>query len=143
MTFTDKQREFLEHNHGAAMITLRPDGTPNAVRVGVALVDGQLWSSGTQSRRRTAFLRRDPRSTVFVYESGYGFLTIESQVRILDGPQAAEQNMRLFRVMQSRPSGPLSWFGGEKSEAEFLDTMRAEKRLIYEFEPLRVYGPAS
>ncbi|MBV9897824.1 MAG: pyridoxamine 5'-phosphate oxidase family protein [Chloroflexi bacterium] len=135
---SDKHREFLEKQHSAAMITLRRDGTPVAVRVGVALVDGKLWSSGTQDRVRTRWLRRDPRSTLFVFDAaGFNYLNLECRVRILEGPDAPQQNVRLFRVMQSRPTGPLSWFGGEKNETEFLQTMRDEKRLIYEFEPLR------
>lgn len=39
---------FLEKNHAAAMTTLRADGTPHTVRVGVALVDGKVWISATQ-----------------------------------------------------------------------------------------------
>lgn len=140
MSFTDPQRGFLEQNHGAAMISLRRDGTPNAVRIGVALVDGQLWSSGTQARRRTTFLRRDPRSTVFVFEGGFRFLTIESRVTILDGPDAPQLNVRLFRIMQNRPTGPIQWYGADKTEDEFLAQMVSEQRLIYQFEPLRVYG---
>ncbi len=140
MSFTEQQRAFLEQNRGAAMITIRADGTPTAVRVGVALIDGHLWSSGTQNRRRTAFLRGDPRATVFVFEAGYRFLTIESKVTILDGPDAAAQNVRLFRVMQGRSCGPLSWSGSDYSEDDFLALMDKEQRLIYQFEPARVYG---
>src|SRR5690348_11511737 len=106
---SEQQRGFLDKARGAAMITLRGDGTPVAVRVGIALVDGKLWSSGTKDRARTRWLRRDPRSTLFVYDpTGFGFLNIESRVRILEGPDAPEQSLRLFRVMQNRPSGPLS-----------------------------------
>ena len=49
-------------------------------------------------------------------------------------------NLRLFRLMQGRPSGPLSWFGGELDEEAFLRTMVEEGRLIYEFDVLRSYG---
>lgn len=91
MRLTDQQRALVEQKRGAAMITLRPDGMPHAVRVGLALVQGQLWSSGT-------------------------------------------------RVMQNRPAGPLQWSGVETSEQEFLERMANEKRLIYQFEPVRVYG---
>ena len=140
MNFTEPQRAFLDQNHGGAMITLRPDGTPNAVRIGVALVDGQLWSSGTQTRRRTAYVRRDPRATVFVFEAGFRFVTIESQVTILDGPDALQQSVRLFRVMQNRPTGPIAWYGADKTEAEFIASMVAEQRLIYQFNPIRIYG---
>jgi PPOX class probable F420-dependent enzyme len=133
--------DFLSRHHSAAMVTLATDGTPKVARVGCALVDGKLWSSGTRDRVRTARLRRDPRCTLFVYDgTGYGWLAVESTVTILDGPDAAELNLRLFRAMQGKPSGPLSWFGGELSEAEFLATMRSEGRLVYEFEAHRVYG---
>lgn len=141
MEFSEQQRAFLERNRSAAMIALRRDGTPTAVRVGVALVDGALWSSGTRDRARTRFLRRDPRSTLFVFEGGgFGYLTIESRASILEGPRAPEQSVRLFRVMQNRPTGPLLWQGVERTEEEFLRAMVDEQRLIYAFEPLRVYG---
>ena len=142
MEWSEEQRVFLEHNHGAAMITLRADGTPAAVRVGVALVNGKLWSSGTQGRLRTRLLRKDPRSTLFVFESpGFRYLTVESSVRILEGSQAPEQNLQLFRVMQNKPSGALAWSGNPSvPEDEFLRLMSDEQRLIYEFEPRRAYG---
>jgi hypothetical protein len=94
------------------MITLRRYGTPHAVRVGVAVVDGKVWSSGTQGRVRTRHLRRDPRSTLFVFESGgpqgsFRWLALESVVTILEGPDAPDLNIRLFQVMQaSMPRHP-------------------------------------
>jgi hypothetical protein len=141
MEYSDQQRAFLEQNRSAAMITLRGDGTPAAVRVGVALVGGTLWSSGTQSRIRTRRLRRDSRSTLFVFEGGgFRYLSIESNVTILEGAQVPEQSVRLFRTMQNRPSGPLLWQGVERTEEEFLRAMVDEQRLIYAFEPIRAHG---
>jgi PPOX class probable F420-dependent enzyme len=140
MALTAKEIAFLESQHTAAMITIAEDGVPKAVRVGVALVDGNLWSSGTQDRVRTRRLRRDPRCTLFVYDQGYSWLSVETTVTLLEGPEAAAQNLRLFRVMQNRPSGPLSWFGGEHDEAAFLRIMADEGRLIYQFEVERAYG---
>jgi hypothetical protein len=110
------------------------------VRVGVALVDGKLWSSGTQDRARTKRLRRDPRCTLYVHDNAFGHLALETTVAILDGPEAPSQNLRLFRLMQNKPTGPLSWFGGELEDEEFLKTMADEQRLIYEFEIQRAYG---
>ncbi|MEA2640465.1 MAG: hypothetical protein QOF51_1859 [Chloroflexota bacterium] len=145
MELGEKERAFLERIRGAAMITLRPDGTPHAVRVGVALVDGKLWSSGTQDRVRTRHLRRDPRCTVFVFDTSFSSLTVEAKVTILEGPDAPEQSLRLFQAMQANltpapPPGKLVWAGEQKTFEEFLEIMRAEHRLIYEFEPIRVYG---
>jgi len=140
MNLTDPELDFLAKNHSAAMVTVNPDGIAKVARVGVALIDGKLWSSGTADRVRTKRLRRDPRCTLYVHDNMFGFLTLETTVTILDGPDAAEQNLRLFRVMQAKPTGPLSWFGGEFEEDEFLGRMRSEGRLIYEFEPHHTYG---
>lgn len=143
-----KARAFLEQTHAAAMITLRPDGTPHAVRVGIALLDGRLMSSGTQDRLRTKHLRRDPRATLFVFdpkhpESAYHFLTLETVVTILDGPDAPELNLRLFKLMQGIEPGSdrkLSWFGKQLDDAEMQAQMVAEKRLVYVFDVRRSYG---
>jgi PPOX class probable F420-dependent enzyme len=140
MSLTESQIAFLENNRSAAMITIAQDGMPRAVRVGVALVDGKLWSSGTQDRVRTARLRRDPRCTLFVFDKQYAYLTLETTVNILDGDNAPELNLRLMRLMQNKPTGPLNWFGQELETEAFLQKMAEQKRLVYEFEISRAYG---
>jgi hypothetical protein len=140
MNLTENQLNFLENNPRAAMITISKNGTPKVARVAVALVDGRLWSSGTLDRVRTARLRRDPRCTVFIFDTAWRWLTLETTVRILEGPEAALLQVRLFRKMQNRPTGNLSWFDKELSEDEFISKMNQEHRLIYEFDIARCYG---
>jgi hypothetical protein len=140
MDLSSAEIGFLERHHSAAMITPGADGMPKAIRVGVALVEGSLWCSGTQDRVRTKRLRRDPRCTLFVFDDRFSWLTLETTVSILEGADVAAQSVRLFRVMQGRPSGPLSWFGGDVDEATFLQAMVDERRLIYEFDVHRTYG---
>ena len=140
MNLTESELKFVSANHSAAMITVTPDGVAKVARVGVALIDGKLWSSGTQDRVRTRRLRQDPHCTLYVHDNAFGFLAIEATVTILDGPDAAALSVRLFRVMQGKPTGQLSWFGGEFDEDDFLARMQAEQRLIYEFEPHHTYG---
>jgi uncharacterized pyridoxamine 5'-phosphate oxidase family protein len=144
VNLTPQQLTFLEKNHSAAMVTLRGDGTPHAVRCGVALVDSKLWSSGVPGRVRTRYLRRDPRCTLFVFDQAYSYLSLETSVTIVEGPDAAEMNRRLFAEMQKamqRPPGTLFWNGQPLPEQQFLQTMRDEQRLIYQFEePARVFG---
>jgi hypothetical protein len=135
-----KEIEFLQHNRTAGMITVDSAGVAKTARVGIALVDGRLWSSGTADRVRTRRLRRDPRCTLFVFSNSFNWLTIESTVSILDGSDAAELNVRLFRVMQDRPTGPFSWFGGELDEDAFRARMVEEGRLVYQFDVERTYG---
>ena len=135
--------KFLETHHSAAMTTLRRDGTPHAVRIGVALVDGKIWSSSTQTRARTRFLRRDPRSTLFVFDGEWRWLTAECRVNILEGADVPRQSLRLFEVMQAgmrTSEGKVLWYGQERTVDEFLRLMVEEQRLIYEFEVEKVYG---
>jgi len=122
------------------MITIGADGMPKAVRVGVAVVDGRLWSSGTEGRIRTRRLREDPRCTVIVFGDDRRALTLETRVSIIDGRESAEDSVRLFRTMQKRPEGDLLWYGDELDEAAFRRRMLDDQRLIYEFEIEKAYG---
>ncbi len=127
----DKVRQFLETHHDAVMATTKKDGTPHVARIGIGLVDGKLWSSATQDRVRTRHLRRDPRATLFVFgDNRWNWMGLETTVTILDGPDAPELNLRLYRVLAGEPD----------DVREYLDAMVKEKRLIYEFELRRSYG---
>ena len=128
----DKVRVFLEKHHAAVMATLRPNGTPHLTRVTIGLVDGRLWSSGTQTRARTKYLRHDPRATLCVLdESNAGrWLGLETTVRILEGPDAPQQNLALRRLVAGDPP----------DVAKYLQEKIAEQRLIYEFDITRAYG---
>jgi PPOX class probable F420-dependent enzyme len=140
MDLDAKALTFLEHNHSAAMTTLRKDGSPHSVRVGVGLVEGKLWSSGTQDRTRTKHLSRDSRCSLFVFDPAYRYLVLDTTVTIIEGADAADPSVQLFRVMQGRPGGPLQWLGRELSEDDFRATMVDEGRLIYEFDVIRASG---
>lgn len=125
-------KTFLKDNHAAVMTTLKDDGMPHVVRVGVGLVEGRLWSSGTLERVRTRHLRRDNRSTLCILSNDrWRWLGLESRVSILEGPEAPEQNLALYRVIRRASPEDID---------EYLQAMVAEKRIIYEFEILRAYG---
>lgn len=139
----ERVRAFLEDQHSAGMITVHADGAPHSSRVGIALVDGKLWSSGTRDRVRTGNLSRDPRSGLFVFDSASPkWLGLETTATVLDGPDVPGLSLRLFRAMQGKPDSTekLAWFGGELTEEEFVKAMRREGRVIYEFTVLRSYG---
>lgn len=142
MDLTNSQRAFIRANPAAAMITVGDDGYAKAVRVGVAVVHGNLWSSGTVDRLRTWRLRQDPRCTLFIFGSGHEALTLETDVEIIDGGDAVPASVELFRTMQGRPNGSLSWYGEELDEETFRRKMVDQKRLIYQFEVIRAYGVA-
>jgi PPOX class probable F420-dependent enzyme len=122
---------FLREHHSAIMTTIKGDGAPHVARVGVGLVEGKLWSSGTKTRVRTGNLRRDPRATLCVlHGGGYGWMGIESHVVIHDGPDAVDKNLALYRVLAGEPD----------DMDEYRRAMVAEQRLIYEFSIDRTYG---
>lgn len=140
MGLSDADRAFVDAHVGAGMVTVTPTGVAKVARVAVTLVDGKLWSSGTEDRVRTKRLRADARCTLYVSDASWSWLGLETTVTILEGSDAAANSVRLFRQMQRRPEGRLSWFGKELAEEEFLALMAEEKRLIYEFEVHRTYG---
>jgi PPOX class probable F420-dependent enzyme len=123
---------FLEDHHAAVMVTLRKDGTPHVARIGVGLVNGELWSSGTRTRVRTAHLRRDPRSTLCVLDprNPQSWIGLETRVTIHDGDDAVERNLALYRVLAGEP----------RDLDQYRGAMVAEQRLVYAFEILRAYG---
>ncbi|MBA2316673.1 MAG: pyridoxamine 5'-phosphate oxidase family protein [Euzebyales bacterium] len=130
-----KIEQFLTHHHDAVMTTLKHDGTPHVARMGLALVDGSLWSSGTRTRVRTKHLRRDPRCTLFVWGGDrQEWLGLETEVGILDGADAPQLNLRLYRAITGRQPDDLD---------EYLAAMVDEKRLIYEFTVRHAYGQYS
>lgn len=128
----DKAREFLEQNHDAVMTTVKKDGMPHVARIGIGLVDGKLWSSGTRTRVRTGHLRRDPRCALMVLDasSRYRWLGLECNVTILDGDDAPQLNLQLYRALAGEPD----------DVDEYLDAMVQEQRLIYEFQVVKAYG---
>jgi PPOX class probable F420-dependent enzyme len=128
----ERVRSFLEDHHAAVMASIKEDGQPHVARIGCGLVDGRLWSSGTQRRARTRYIRRDPRATLFVMDArnAYHWLGLECRVNILEGPDAVDQNLALYRVLAGEPT----------DLEEYRAAMVAEQRLIFEFEIQRAYG---
>ena len=122
-TLSEQQRAFLEANHSAVMATVDDRGRPHAVPVLCALVDGQLWSSGTDLRTRTRYLAARPYASLIVLGKGFWgeWLTVSGPV---------EDNLRLYRAATGRDPDDLE---------EYRAAMVAERRLVYVLTPERVY----
>ena len=129
----ERAAAFLRDNHSAVMVTVRADGSAHVARVSCGLVDGRIWSSGTKARVRTKQLRTNPHGTLCVFSSRDRlWLGIEAIVAIHEGPDAPEKTLALHRSMGREP---------EDVDA-FLKNMAAQQRIIYEFQPTRIYGAA-
>jgi hypothetical protein len=124
---SDRQRAFLEANHSAVMATVDGRGRPHAVPVLCALVDGRLWSSGTDLRVRTRYLAARPSVL------GQGFwgewLTVGGPVETRR-ERGVEDNLRLYRAVTGRDPDDLEEYGA---------AMVAERRLVDVLTPERVY----
>ena len=128
---TSRQRAFLEANHSAIMATVDDRGRPHAVPVLCALVDGQLWSSGTDLRVRTRYLAARPYASLTVLGKGFWgeWLTVSGPVETRRDHRV-EDNLRLYRAATGRDPDDLE---------EYRAAMVAERRLVYVLTPERVY----
>jgi PPOX class probable F420-dependent enzyme len=129
----DKVREFLERYHDAVQTSVKPDGTPHVARVGVGLVEGKLWSSSTNTRARTKYLRKDPRSTLMVMGAHkYEWLGLETEVKIIDdGDGTIQENLALYRLLAGKDPDDMD---------DYYRGMRDEQRIVYEFDIKHTYG---
>jgi hypothetical protein len=140
MALTDSERAFIAANSDAGMVTAGPDGFPKAVRVTVGFVGDRLLSSSTAERVRTRRLREDPRCTLFVFAPQFTWLTLETKVTMVEGPEAIDLSIALFRSLQQAPTGPISWFTGPTEEADLRQILVDQGRLLYDFEVTKAYG---
>src|SRR3954452_18061171 len=98
----ERLRAFVDQPPDAAMITLSKDGSAHMARIEVTVVDGRPWSSGARRLVRTRNLRCDPRCSLFVFGENPHWVGLETDVTLLDGPDAPDQPLRLIRA---RPTG--------------------------------------
>ena len=148
MELDDKATAFINANRDAAMVALRRDGTPHVTRIVAGLVDGVLVSSGTRTRLRTKLLKRDPRCTLFFFETTPGagrafgaYLSVETTVTIHDGPEALRRSVEYFkRVLGPSADGKVRFGGNAYTEQEAIAALERDERILYEFNVNRVYG---
>ena len=126
-----QQHAFLQVNHTAVMATIDARGRPHAVPVLCALVDGELWSSGTEGRVRTRHLDERPYATLTVLHKGFWgeWLTVAGKVEVRRASRV-EDNLRLYRAATGRDPDDLD---------EYRTAMGEERRLVYALTPERVY----
>jgi PPOX class probable F420-dependent enzyme len=127
---SEQQRAFLQANHSAVMSTVDDHGRPHAVPVLCALIDGRLWSSGTDRRTRTRYLDARPYASLTVLTKGFWgeWLTVSGPVETRRNNRV-DDNLRLYRAATGRDPDDLE---------EYRAAMVAERRLVYVLTPQRV-----
>ena len=147
MPLDEKATAFINANRDAAMVALRRDGTPHVTRIVAGLVDGVLVSSATESRLRTRLLKRDPRCTLFFFETTPGagrafggYLTLETTVKIHDGADGRKRSVEyLKRIFGTTSEGKVTYSGKQMTEQEALDALERDGRILYEFNVAKTY----
>lgn len=144
----DRIARFVKDHPDAAMATTRLDGSVHVARIELAVVNGRIWSSGSEDLVRTKNLRRDPRSTLFVFGPHPDWIGLETVVDLVDGPDSPKLHLELMRERHRglAPAGMVMGhddrIGGDRlyREDEYTEHIASEKRLIYDFEIRRAYG---
>lgn len=120
----------------AVLITLRKDGRPQSSDISYAVVDGSFVISITESRAKTANIRRDPRVVLHLSQpDGYTYLSFDSTASL--SPAAAEpddavadQLVDYYRLVSGEH---LNW-------DEYRQAMVDDRRLIATVTPTSVVG---
>jgi PPOX class probable F420-dependent enzyme len=130
--------DFVRQRNQGVLTTIRANGRPQLSNILYALGDGDVARiSVTDSRAKTANLRRDPRASLYVLgDSFWQYVVLEGNVDV--SPVAAdphddtvEQLMVLYRAGQGKEHP--DW-------DEFRSAMVTDRRLVLSFRPERAYG---
>jgi PPOX class probable F420-dependent enzyme len=128
----DRARRFLKNRHQGILATIRRDGRPQLSNILYVLDDdGRVKISVTQTRAKTANLRRDPRATLHVQgRDAYEYLVVDGAADLLEGDGLAENLRDYYR--KARGEHP-DW-------AEYDAAMIQEQRLLLSISIDRAYG---
>jgi PPOX class probable F420-dependent enzyme len=129
--------EFARSRRQGVLVTLKRDGRPQLSNIAYALgEDGVARISVTDSRAKTANLRRDPRASLYVpADNFWAYLVLEGQAELSPVAAAADDPVvdRLAEVYRSVAGEHPDW-------EDFRRAMVDEGRLVISLTPSRAYG---
>lgn len=129
----EEARAFLREHHNAVLSTFRRDGRPQMSPVGATVDEqGRVIVSTRAPAMKTRNLRRDPRVSVLVMNSGfYGdWAQVEGTAEIVEQPEAIELLVDYYRRMA----------GEHENWDEYRAAMVKEQRVLVRFDIERA-GP--
>lgn len=127
---------FVADRHHGVIVTLKADGRPQLSNVAYAAVDGVIRISVTDSRAKTANLRRDDRASLHVTRDDfYAYAVVEGRAEVM--PVAADPDdatvdelVDYYRAVS----------GEHPDWSEYRQSMVEDRRLIVRLHPERAYG---
>jgi PPOX class probable F420-dependent enzyme len=128
---------FVRQRHQGVLITIRGNGRPQLSNVLYLFgEDGLARVSVTDSRAKTANLRRDPRASLYVLgDSFFSYVVVEgtaelSAVARSSDDEAVDELVVVYRGLQ----------GEHPDWADFRLGMVEQERLVVRIRPERAYG---
>lgn len=130
---SDELKKVLDKPTFVILVTVQPDGSPQASPVWVKRDGEELLISTTQGRRKERNLRRDPRATVVVqpFDSPYQYAEIRGEATV--GEPGTQEAKDLIDELSYKYTG--------KPYAEFNPAHTADgPRVVVRLTPRRVVG---
>lgn len=129
--------DFIRDQRQGILITLKSDGRPQSSNIAYALGgDGVIRISITDSRAKTANMRRDPRVSLHVNRSDfYAYAVIEAEAELMPVAAAADDPTVDALVEYYR-----SVAGEHPNWDEYRQAMVDDGRLVLKLNPTRAYG---
>ncbi len=127
----DKQRALLDKPAFAKLVTLMPDGHPQATVMWYRRVDDTIRMMAPASALKSKNLDRDSRATVVVDDpdSGYNYVELRCQCEVVHDDAAARDDLHHIA----------SRYIGDRA-AEFVASLDDAPRVLFIFHPFRVQG---
>jgi PPOX class probable F420-dependent enzyme len=134
---TDDARTFVADHHWGVLVTLKwSDGRPQLSNVAYALIDGEVRVSVTDTRAKTANLRRDRRVCLHVTSDDFWtYVVVEGTARLSPiaaepGDETCRRLLELYEAISDKP---------HDDPDEFHAAMVDESRLELSFDLERLY----
>jgi PPOX class probable F420-dependent enzyme len=129
--------DFIRDQRQGILITLKSDGRPQSSNIAYALGDdGIIRISITDSRAKTANMRRDPRVSLHVNRSDfYAYAVIEAEAELMPVAAAVDDPTvdELVEYYRSVAGEHPNW-------DEYRQAMVDDGRLVLKLHPTRAYG---
>lgn len=97
MEISTAVREYLQATRFAVLATINPDGSVQQTVMWYLLDGDDIVLNSTNTRHKTANLRRDPRVSICVPD-GYHFVTVKGRATLIDNPTVAQPDMLRLAV---------------------------------------------
>ena len=106
VAFTDAAREFWRERHLCTVTTLREDGSPHVVPMGIVLDpdQGRAWGITSRHSQKALNLRRGPDRRIAACQvDGRRWSTIEGVAEVLDDEPSVAEAVRRYAERYRQP----------------------------------------